>query len=1019
MKRIVTLLFLFNFLFTIGYAQDREITGEVTEVTTGEPLPGVSIVRKGTTMGATTDSEGIYSIMAERGDTLVFSFVGMQAEEVVVGTSNAINVALEEQVEALEEVVVTGYQTQRKADLTGAVSVVKVDEAQKESNANVINSLQGRIPGVRITSSGEPGGTGISVNIRGLSTINDNRPLYVIDGIPTKNSDRLNSLNPKDIKSIQVLKDAASASIYGARANNGVVVVTTKEGEKGQELTVNFDAKVGVQQLRSRIDVLNSYEWGQVYWEAKRNAGEDPTHPQYGNWDDPIMPSYIDEARNIPAANTDWIDVAFDPALMQSYNLGISNGSEKGRVYFSTSYMNQDGIMKYTGFERITARLNSSYDALDFLTIGENVTISYKDQVTHNDPGFTHQILWQHPLIPVHTEDGGWAGPTDGLGDKRNPLHVLYNNRNNNRRRWRVFGNFFAEAELLEGLTFKTNAGIDYSNYFYKNFEPRWQEGTRSIDINYLTTDYNHEYNLTWSNTLNYVYKNDAHSINAVVGTEAIRMRSQGIYGRNSQFLVEDPSYRYLDAGTGEQTTGGWGIESALLSYFGKGDYSYKDRYLASVTVRRDASSRLGPENRIGFFPAFAAGWRISEEAFMQGFDWLSNLKLRAGYGETGNQSIPEEAAFTVYRPDVEYANYDLRGQNTSVQSGYIKARNGNPNLLWETARQSNVGLDIGLLGNRVQLEADYFIKTTEGMLTDPPMMSVEGEGLAPWINAGEMENKGLEASLQYRSPSNQEFNYRVGLNFSRIRNKVISLAEEQNFYDLGYPRIEPGHPVYSFYGYVEQGLFESVEEIEEHALQEGIEPNEQSLGRIKYKDLNGDMVINEEDRKYIGNPHPDVSFGLNFSAQYRNFDFSMFLESEIGRDIYNVHKQMSDFTYWNFNYGQRTLDAWTPENTDTEIPAVSTSNVNNELRSSTYFVEDGSYLKIKSLSLGYTLPERLTSRLNMKEVRVFIQAQNLYTFENYPGMDVEIGPLGGTLGVDNQLYPHSRNINLGVNVSF
>lgn len=1019
MKRIVILLFLFNFLFTISYAQQVEVTGKVTEATTGEPLPGVSIVKKGTTLGTTTDSEGTYSLAVERGDTLMFSFVGMQSREVVVGTSNVINVALEEQVEALEQVVVTGYQSQRKADLTGAVSVIEVEEAQKESNANVINSLQGRIPGVRITSSGEPGGTGISVNIRGLSTINDNRPLYVIDGVPTKNSDRLNSLNPRDIESIQVLKDAASASIYGARANNGVVVVTTKEGEKGQELTVNFDAKAGVQQLRNRINVLNAQEWGEVYWEAKRNAGEDPTHPQYGSWDEPIMPSYIDNARNIPAANTDWIDVAFDPALMQSYNLGISNGSEKGKVYFSTSYLNQDGIMRYTGFERITARLNSSYEAFDFLTIGENMTISYKDQVTQNDPSFTHQILWQHPLIPVHTEDGGWAGPTDGLGDKRNPLHVLYDNRNNNRRRWRVFGNLFAEADLMEGLTFKTNAGIDYSNYFYKNFEPRWQEGTRSVNINYLTTDYNHEYNLTWSNTLNYVYRDDMHSINAVVGTEAIQMKTQGFYGRNSQFLVEDASYRYLDAGTGEQTTGGWGVESTLLSYFGKVDYSYKDRYLGSVTLRRDGSSRLGPENRTGFFPAFSVGWRISEEAFMQNFGWLSNLKLRAGYGETGNQSIPEEAAYTVYRPDVEYANYDLRGANTSVQSGYIKSRNGNRELLWETAKQTNVGLDVGLLENRIELNADYFIKRTEGMLTDPPMMSVEGEGLAPWINAGEMENKGVEASLQYRSPRQQVFKYTVGLNFSRIRNKVISLAEEQNFYDLGYPRIEPGHPVYSFYGYVEQGLFESVEEIEEHAVQEGIEPNEQSLGRIKYKDLNGDNVINEQDRKYIGNPHPDFSFGLNFSAQYRNFDFSMFLESEIGRDIYNVHKQMSDFTYWNFNYGQRTLDAWTPENTNTDIPAVSTANVNNELRSSTYFVDNGSYLKVKSLSLGYTLPKQLTNRLNMKKVRIFIQAQNLYTFENYPGMDVEIGPLGGTLGVDNQLYPHSRNINLGVNVSF
>lgn len=1017
---MIPLMILF-FLPGLSYAQegDVNVSGTVTLKADGSPLPGVSVYIEGTTTGTITDVDGNYSLNASAGDNLIYSFVGMDEVSMIVPDQPQarIDVVMEESLASLDEVVVVGYESKRKADLTGAVSVVKVDEVQSESNASVLGSLQGRVSGMQIRSDGTPGGDNTSVNIRGFSTINDNSPLYVIDGVPTKAG--LNTLNPTDIESIQVLKDAASASIYGSRASNGVIIITTKKGKK-DKLNVTVDAYAGVQSLRNRIDVLNAYEWGEVYWQAKQNAGEVPAHPQYGNGPEPIMPSYIDVAKEIPAGNTDWVDEVFDPAMMQYYNVGVSNQTDKSSTFFSMSYFDQEGIMQNTGFQRLTGRLNTSFNLLDRLTIGENLMLTYRDQVAHSDPGFTHQVLFQHPLIPVYDSNGNYAGPTDGLGDKRNPVAVLDQNKDNHNKSYRIFGNVFAEMELFEGLKFKTSMGVDYINHFYKKFDPRWQEGTRSVDINYLLTDYKYDLNWTWTNTLSYKRSFGPHDVSAMAGYEAIHFKGEGLWGRSSEFLVEDVDFRYLDAATGQQTTGGWGSESSLLSYFGKVDYTLMDKYLLSGTLRRDGSSRLGAANRTGVFPAVSVGWRISEESFMDKVSMISDLKLRAGYGKTGNQEIDPNAAYTIYRPSVEYANYNFSGDNSTPASGYILDRWGNDEVKWETTIQSNFGVDLGLMNGRVEMTADYFIKETDGMLLNPPLMSVWGEGAAPWINTGKMENSGLETMITYRSPRRADFTYEVGLNYSRIRNEVVELTGGDDFFDLGVARIVPGQPVSVFYGYVADGLFKSIEDIQQHAAQEGITPEERSLGRIRYKDLNNDDVINAEDRKYIGNPHPDFTLGLNLAATYKNFDFSAFVEGVFGNDIYNVHKQMTDFTYWNFNYGARSLDAWSPENPDSDIPAVSTSNFNNEYRTSTYFVEDGSYVKLKSLVLGYTLPKSIANRIKASNIRFYLQGQNLLTLTGYNGMDVEVGAGSAMgLGIDSQFYPHTRNVNLGVNITF
>ena len=995
----------------------HSITGTVTDETTKERLPGVNVVIKGTAKGTITDVNGNFSIEADQNATLVLSFLGFAPQEVNVGKQSHINVALSPDMQTLEEVVVTGYQIIKKKDLTGAVSVADVEEMNKESVPSFATALQGRVSGLQVQSDGTPGGGNTNIYLRGFSSTGENRPLLVIDGVPTL--DGINSINPNDIESLQVLKDAASASIYGSRANNGVIVITTKQG-KGGKLQLGFDTFFSVQQLRNRLEVLNGYEWGQVYWQAKRNAGEIPSHPQYGSGPEPIMPSFINSAKTIPAASTDWVDESFDPALMQYYNVNVSNSTDKSSVYFGLAYTDQKGIMKYTGFDRINARLNTSFNVSDKLKIGQNLMISRTSQVSMDDPAFTHQIIFQHPLIPVYDINGNFGGPTEGLGDKRNPIAALYQNRNNVGKSMRLFGNVFAELALTKGLSFRSNLGLDYSTFNEKTFSPKWTEGSRSVDQNNLLVTYSNNVVTTWTNTFNYQLNTDLHSISAIAGMETNVGVFEDLGARRTSFLLENSDYTYLNGGTGTQTNFNGGNDWALYSYFAKADYAFNDRYLISGTIRRDASSRLGRDNRSGFFPAGSIGWRLSEESFLQNISAITELKLRAGYGLTGNQAIGNYAGYTIYIQDLENSRYDFSGSNMSPTAGYKIYSIGNPNVRWETAKQLNIGADIALLENKLEATVEYFNKRNEDILVNPPLMSVEGEGIAPYINAGIIENKGFELDLSYRGKIGNDFTFKAALNLATYRNKVISLGEGSDYFTGPHAnRIVPGQPVSIFYGYVADGLFKTVEEIASHAEQ-GLPATERGLGRIRYKDLNDDGVINDQDRTYIGNPNPDFIYGVSLEAGYKNFDLSLLVDGVQGRDIYNVFRQMTDFTFWNFNYGTRTLDAWSPENPNSNIPAVSTTNINNEYRTSSYFVEDGSYLRLKTISLGYTIPSAVADKFGIGHARIYFQGQNLFTVTNYLGMDHEVGARGPfDLGIDNQFYPHTKNYTLGLNVTF
>lgn len=1009
----------------------HQVSGTVTSASDGSPLPGVNVLVKGTSRGAATDFDGNYEVTATSpSDTLVFSFLSFETQEVPINGRSTVDVAMQERVALLEELVVTGYQVQDKADLTGSVSVVDVAKVQEVASANLSQSLQGRVAGLNVQAGGTPGGGDAVIRIRGYSTAFGNQdPLFIVDGVPTTSGIR--SINPRDIESVQVLKDASAASVYGARAANGVIVITTKKGEG--DLQVTFDSYLGTQDPADPAGVLDAREWGEVWYRAQVNSGiENPAHPQYGfepgaNGDvEVILPDFIDDnpadGDIIRAGNTDWYDVVFDPTLEQSYTLGLSKGTEDASVAASASYFRQDGNIAHTWFDRYSLRINSDYSPFSGVRIGENFTVSQFNEVRVADE-FTRDVLFQHPLVPVYKEEPNdeFAGPTDGLGDRLNPLGIAARNQDNVFRNWRLFGNAFVEVKPIEQVTLKSSMGLDYSALNQRAFQPRFDEGTQARVQNELFTRNDWGFNWTWTNTANYKQVFGNHFLEVLGGVEAIHQQSEGFNALRRNFLLdEEEAFRFLNAGTGEQTNSGFGTEAALFSLFSKVDYDYNGKYLASATLRRDASSRLGSNNNTAVFPAFSLGWRLSSEPFMEPIESLSNLKVRFAWGQTGGQGIGDFVAFNAFAFSPEFAAYDIDGSQTTAEEGYFRTQIGNQDLEWERTTEYNVGLDLGLFENQVTLAADYFIKDTENLLLQPVRLAAQGEGNPPFLNAGSVENRGLELELGYTGTLAQEIDFDLTGTFSAIRNEVGGLTEGREFLTGAEGnRIQPGHPVSEFYGWVYDGLFDTVEEVEDHADQ-GFATPEDGLGRMRFQDLNGDGVINGLDRTFIGDPHADFAYGLNVDLFYRAFDLSIFLQGEQGRDIFNAARRQLDFPSFNFNFGANTLDAWTPENTDTDIPRLTASDPNNELRVSSYYVEDGSYLKVDRVTLGYTLPARLTQRVQATRARIYFQAQDLFTLTDYSGTDPELGPQNAfNLGIDRNYYPTPRKFTFGLNLTF
>ncbi|HEV8283208.1 MAG TPA: TonB-dependent receptor [Chitinophagaceae bacterium] len=1013
------LFFLLPFLLLTMFAlaQQKTITGVVTGNIDKIPLAGVTVQTKSKTI--LTDASGKFSIEASVGDNLTFTYVGMKTITVKVSNSvKELNIEMEAGQNYLDEVVVTGYKSERKKDITGAVSVVNINETTKESNVNIITSLQGRIPGVVINNDGTPGGTGFTVTIRGFSTTQGGGPLYVIDGVGTTNP---GALTPNDIESIQVLKDAASATIYGARANNGVIIITTKKG-KSLKTQITFKTYIGQQKLSDRLHFLNTEQYGQAVWQAYQYSGLAPSHSVYGSGPTPVIAPFIDPGQTMATANTDWLDAIYQTSTTQSYNLGLNKASDKSTFFLGLDYSKDEGIQKYSNYDKFSTRFNSSFSLNKNITVGENLQVSHFRQLNFGTR-VMNDAVFQFPYIPLYDKNGNFGGPWAGdQSDKRNPLGELYNGRNNRSLSWRIFGNVYGDATIVKGLTFRTSFGVDYTNFYLRNFAPTYVEGSHGNPIASLTTTERFQLAYTWTNSLNYHLVYDRHVLDLFGGVEAIKNWQESLSGTNTGFIINDYNYAFLGGATGIATSGGTASRNALFSQFGKLNYTFADKYLFSATVRRDGSSRFGKTKRYGVFPAFSAGWRLNKENFLSHINQISDLKLRASWGQTGNQEIGDYNTVDFFRTNLDLSNYNLAGTPTGSLPGYYASQRGNPNLKWEAQTQTNIGLDFLGFNNQITASVDWYKKETTNLLFNPALLAVAGIASAPFVNSGKIENKGLEFALGYQNTFKSGFHLNADFNIAFNKNKVLALTMGVPFITNTYGRIEPGHEINEFYGYIADGIFSSQKEVDDYKMKVLSGDFQAKPGRIRYRDLNGDGKIDANDRTYIGKPNPKFNYGLNLSASFKGFDASMFFSGVYGSKIFNEDRKYSELGIFPSNYGTSVLNAWTPTNTNATVPALQKTLTNNEGRTSTYFVENGSYLKIKSIQIGYSVPKTVTNWIGITSLRIYIQGENLVTFTKYSGMDPEsVNTSTANKGVDFQgmLYPHSKAVNFGLNINF
>ena len=1010
-KSILTAVLLF---LTVLVTQAREISvsGVVTSATDNEPLIGASVLCPSANVAVSKDLDGKCSVKAPEGADVNITYIGYKP--VTMKAAPSMNVVMEENNEVLNELVVVGYQTIRKADLTDAVSVMDMKDPISENSGNILNSMAGKLPGVNVIPDAAPGGTG-SIRVRGMSTANSsNDPLYIIDGVPT---DNLNCFNPADIESMQVLKDAASASIYGSRAANGVVIITTKQG-KGDRMTINVNYAASAQTIAKRYKMLSADEWGQAYWAASANSGIAPSHVLYGSGATPVLQPFVAGDPNYPTTNTDWQDKVYHTAWTNNLTASISNNTEKGSVMFSLNYINQNGNIRDTFYERYSGRINSRYDFNKYITVGENLMVARwtnRGVDVAGDRGIPFTAMSQHPALPVKGLDGEWTRPLHLIAsDLANPCQLIANSSDNDLSSWRILGNAYLEVKPIDGLTLKSNIGVEHSQYF----NVTRGRATNPGDVNSVGSAYGQGDTWTWTNTANYVKSFAAnHHINLLFGTEAIGYTFKDLTGSREGYAFEDEDFMQVGAGTGQQRSGGGKNQWSVFSIFGKADYNYADRYLASFTIRRDQNSRFAKKHRTGVFPAFSLAWRPTQEDFFPKNNILTDLKIRYSWGQNGNANIPSlYPSYTTYIFNTGNGAYDIDGTNSSTTSGITLASTGNPDLKWETTTQNNIGVDLQFLGGAINLTADYYIKKTRDMLTIPPALDVAGANAAVWLNTGDMKNHGWEVSLGYNSPIYGDFSWNGSLNISQYKNKLVKLNSRQKFIG-GDQRLIPGEPMGVYYGYVCDGIFQTAEEVANHATQTGAAP-----GRLIYRDLDGNGVINDNDRCIIGDPNPDLSMGLNLSFKYRAFTLDAFFAGDFGFDIQNhMKRQLLSMNYGNLatNRGHDILNAWSPTNTGSSIPALSLTDDNNEARFSTYYVENGSYMKMKYLKLSYSLPKTLISKIGATNLDVYGQVENVFTITDYTGLDPEILPGEYGAHIDNGAYPRPRTFTLGLNLQF
>ncbi len=979
--------------------QGITITGKVTSEKDQSGLPGVNVIVKGTSQGTVTDIEGNYKLdVPDENTVLVFSSVGFIKEEIIVGNQTVIDFALTPDLTALDEIVVIGYGYQKKKDLTGSVVAISTEDMNSVPLPSVGDAMQGKAAGVQIISNGTPGSDPTFI-IRGISTINNNNPLLVIDGVPTQSG--LNQLNMDDVESIQVLKDASATAIYGSRGANGVIIVTSKNGKK-RKSQINFNAYYGVQEATGMVDVLNASEFATLHNEMMENAGMDKN------------PEFSDPASL--GSGTDWLGALFTTAPIQNYSLSYSGGNEKSTFYVSGNYFNQEGIIINTGFKRYVLRFNSETQVLDKVKFGNMLSLNHDNKYSGS-----YDILNTMRALPtqaIYNQDGTYSGP-EGIpawsGDIANPIGKAAINENTTLG-YNLIGSIFAEIELIEGLKFRSQAGLQANFWEDREWAPKYNFNPTPQEQSYLGEASNKSITWNWDNTLTYDKTiNDLHQLTILAGTSAQQNNFKYINGSIKEFASD--LTQQLDNGLSQKNIGGNGSSWSLMSFMGRVNYSLADKYLVTATVRRDGSSRFGTNNKWGTFPSGSLGWRISEEKFMQSVGFINDMKLRAGYGVTGNQEIGNYS-FASALSTIKYNFSD------NLVNGVVPIVMPNPNVQWESQKQSNIGLDATIVDQRINIAVDAYIKNTENMLVPMavPITTGYSDIAVPFINAGEVMNKGIEVNVTSFNLKG-DFTWDTDFNISFNKNEVVSLNDTIPLvrgsvgFNQNIARIEAGRPIDIFYGFVTDGIFQNQEEVDLHALQvPGDDINARtSLGDIRYKDLNSDGIIDDEDRTYIGNPNPDLIFALNNRFTYKGFDFNIFLLGVYGGDIYNANRIWSEGMAVAQNQNNETVNRWTVEGTNNTIPRAIFNDPNKNNRPSNRFVEDGSFLRIRNVTLGYSFPTRLIEKFKMNSVRLYVSGVNLMTFTKYQGFDPEVG----TYGIDLNTYPITRNISIGANISF
>lgn len=980
------------------------IQGKVTS-TEGEALPGVNVVLQNTTIGTVTDIDGNYSISITEPDAiLVFSFIGYATREIAVNNRSIIDVVLEEDIEQLDEVVVIGYGTVRKSDLTGAVSTVKAEELVKVPSNNPMQALQGKVAGVQVNSiSGAPG-ENVVVRVRGTGTFNNASPIYVVDGVILND---ISFLNASDIQSMEVLKDASATAIYGSRGANGVIMVTTKQGRLGQPTTFSYSGEYGIQEVAKKIDLLDGRQYATIYNE--------------------IIPGSFNNIDALP--NTDWQDLIFQRAALHNHQISVTGASDKTQYYVGVGYYNQEGIIDKSRYERLSVKLNNTHHLSDAIKLGNNVTLSpYKQQVA---PNVTYAAYRAQPIEAPYLPNGDFSG-VNAVG---NPLASLAYSNNYNKG-FRGVGNIFAEVDFLENFTFRSSYGIDFlfnkSNSFTPAYTVFFPDGTPSNQKNTyssLTKSTTDNLSWLWENTVSYFNEIDKHKIDAVVGYTMQESQSElmELYGQNLLRDTEDfwyiqPGNIYdesnnIDNVSRINNTVDDNLYYSIISYLARVNYTFDNRYIFTATFRRDGSSKFSSANRYAHFPSFAIGWNIINEEFMRDVNWLTNLKLRASWGKIGNEKIRYTSRFSRIQTGLNV----VLGEEEAAIPGASFGVTGNPDLKWETTTQTDIGLELGLLQNRLNIELDYYRRVTDDILIELAMPGYLGNGVGARmnVNAGSILNRGVEFNLTWNDQINDDWSYSIGARGSTLHNEVLSIGGTAgvdstlvggNLSGRNVTLSRKGLPIGAFYGYKTDGIFQNQAELDSypHLSNAGI-------GDLRFVDVNKDGRLTDADRTYIGSPIPTFIYGFDLSMTYKSFDLSMDFQGQWGNKIYNGKEVIRPDPY---NFEQRVWDRWTGEGTSTTVPRPSFGDYNYNL--SDHFIQNGAFLRLRNIALGYSLPQRVAERIRLDQVRVFVRATNLFTWTEFTGYSPEITSENV---IDNSIdrggYPVPTIYSVGLNLNF